>query len=409
MHVLRSVCGLLLLLAFVLPASAETWPRFRGPNGAGGIAAELPDSFDADAPKWKTELPGVGHGSPVVWNDRIFLICADPKTEERRPVCVRVSDGKILWTKKVAEKVTKTHKFNGPASSTPAVDATHVYVAWGTKTHQILAAYTHDGEPVWRRELDPVTEGHGFAASPVVYRDMVILNRDQRDEGHWIALDAATGKTHWKLERASKRLSYSTAVVFDPPGRDPELVVTNWQHGFTGINPQTGEVVWEKSVFDTNTNERAISSPVVAGDLIIGTCGFTTNPKHCVAVRPGRNGGVEEVWRVEKSVPHIPSPIVHGDHVFLWEDKGIVSCLEHATGKLVWRERVRGDLSGSPVRAGDKLYVFNRDGQVVCIAASPTFAELGRTELNELGRTTPALADGVLYVRTPTTLWALEK
>ena len=402
---MRSTGLLYLVLTVSFASAAGEWPRFRGPLGAGAPTepTSLPSEWEPGDARFTLALPGAGNGSPAVWDDRVFLLCGDARSGDRIPVCVHAHEGTILWQRREADQANKHHRFNSLASATPAVDAERVYFAWGTKDAQTVTAYTHAGEPAWKVDLGGVKGGHGYAASPMLHDGLLILNRDQA-KGFLVALDAATGEERWRVARRSQRLSYSTPVVFPHRGGD-QLVFTNWRHGFTGVEPASGEVLWDRSVFDTNTNERAISSPVVAGDLVIGTCGFTTNPKHCVAIRPGRDGA-EEVWRVEKSVPHIPSPLVVGEHVYLWEDKGIVSCLRHADGTQVWKGRVPGDIFGSPVVAGDHIYAVTRDGLIHCIQAGPELRILGGTDLDELCRATPAIAHGRLYVRTETRLHA---
>ncbi len=269
-------------------------------------------------------------------------------------------------------------------------------------------ALTHEGAEVWKADLGPVKGGHGFGASPMVYGDLVVINNDQDGESSLIAVNKFNGDKVWEIPRKSKRLSYSIPVVL-PTDNGDVLVFTNWQHGFTVVDPNTGDVLAELSTFNTEVNERAISSPVLAGDLVIGACGFTAEPKHCVAVKfDGKE--LKEVWRVERSVPHIPSPIVVGDYVYLWEDKGIGTCLNHQTGEEIWRKRIGGNFFGSPVSDGEKLFAVDDAGVVVAIAASPEFQELGRNPLGPdvLCRSTPAIANGNLYVRTFDELLAVK-
>jgi len=171
-------------------------------------------------------------------------------------------------------------------------------------------------------------------------------------------------------------------------------------------------VTAELSVFDTTTNERAISSPIVAGDLVIGTCGFTANPKHCVALRLNEAGEFEEVWRIERNVPHIPSLIAIGERVFLIDDAGIVTVVERATGKELYKARtpgVEGSIFGSPVSDGEKIFFADESGNVhVLSATSDALEVLGKNRLGELCRSTPAIAGDTLYVRTEKTLRAIR-
>ncbi len=403
---------LVFVVAFAKPLLAEPeWPRFRGVNGSGVVeSANLPATWtDADY-LWQTDLPGVGHGSMAVVGDRVFLLCADAETSERMPVCVSAKDGSVLWKKTYETAKFKGHRFNSPASTTPAVDKELVYYTWGTKEQLTVVALTHEGEQVWMADLGPVVGGHGFGASPMVHEDLVVINNDQDGKSSLIALDKQTGEMRWQIPRKSLRLSYSVPVVLPTKERGDLLVFTNWQHGFTAVDPKTGEVVSELQSFDLEAKERAISSPVLAGDYVIGTCGFTNEPKQAVAVK--WNGkGLEEVWRIERNVPHIPSVIVIRDRVFFWEDKGIGTCVDHQTGEVIWRERIGGaTYFGSPVSDGEKIFCVDGDGVVVALAASDEFEELGRTKLGNgvVCRSTPVIVHGNMLIRTFDRLLAVK-
>jgi outer membrane protein assembly factor BamB len=401
-----------LLLFLLMSGNCHAdWVRFRGDNGAGvDTSATIPVEWNAENQLFKTKLPGVGHGSPVVFGQRVFLLAADEKTFDRIPVCVDATSGEILWQDKIGTGKFKGHRFNSPASSTPTVDATHVYFSWGTADQLSVAAYTHKGKPAWSSDLGPVPGGHGFAASPSVVGDLVLLNKDQESGGgSLLALDSATGKAKWSVPRKSIRLSYSTPCTITVDGRK-FLIFTNWQHGFTVIDPKDGKVVSELSTFDLEVKERAISSPIVWKDLVIGTCGFTTNPKHCVAVRVAKDGTLTEVWRIEKAVPHIPSPIIVDDLLYLWDDKGILTCIDPATGDIHYEERVptRGKTFGSPVSDGKSIFCADEEGNIHAVATGKTFNFLNSNALKELCRSTPALSHGNLYLRTSGHLIAIK-
>lgn len=387
---------------------AQEWPRFRGPNGAGVVeSADLPATWGESDYLWKADLPGIGHGSPVVAGDRIFVLCANPETSERIPVCVDAKSGEVLWAKEYETAKFKGHKFNSPASTTPAVDDERVYFTWGTAEQLTVVALTHDGEEAWQAGLGKIKGGHGFGASPMVYGDLVVINNDQDGESSLIAVHKKSGEKAWEIPRKSIRLSYSVPVVKPTPKGDV-LVFTNWQHGFTAVEPSSGKVLSDVSVFDLEKKERAISSPVLAGDLILGTCGFTNEPKHAVAMKL-EDGQLEEVWRIERNVPHIPSVIVIGERVYFWEDKGVGTCVDHQTGEVIWRERIGGaTFFGSPVSDGEKIFCSDADGVIVCLAVGDEYKELGRTDLGETCRSTPAIAHGNMYIRTFQQLLAVK-
>lgn len=413
-------------------ADASDWPRFRGPNGSGlGAGKPVPTELTESNQVFSVSITGAGHGSPVVLGDRLFLLAAEPEgtpdpaagkeksgkkgkggngavTYRWLALCLDRETGGTLWTAEIGTGKFKGHRFNSAASPTPAIDGERTVFAVGSPEELLVASFSHEGELLWKRELGPVVGGHGFGGSPILHDGLVVLNNDQENQsGNLFALHADTGETAWEIERRSERISYSVPCVYESDGKET-LVFTNWQHGFTAIDPATGAVLAEKSVFYLETNERAISSPIVVGDLVIGTCGFTANPKHCVAMRLS-GGEWEEVWREERNVPHIPSVIAVGEHAYLIDDSGIGTCLVAATGEQVWRERipgVEGAIFGSPVSDGKNLFFADESGNLHVLAASPEFSPVAVNKLGELCRSTPAIVDGTIYVRTETKLMA---
>lgn len=415
---------------------SEDWPGFRGVNGSGlSGGGRIPDRFDESTELWNVSIPGTGHGSPVVFGEHVYLLSAVPAVEpvegvssekgkkggkqkgnnaaayQWRAICLDRETGAKVWEKDFKQQRFKGHRFNSAASSTAAADEDQVVFAWGTAAQLTVVSLSHSGELQWEKDLGPVVGGHGFGGSPVLFGDLVVLNNDQeKRNGNLLALNAASGEVAWTVERHSERISYSVPCVYSVDGKEV-LVFVNWQHGFTAIDPADGAVIAEKSVFNLDTNERAISSPVVASGLVIGTCGFTANPKHCVAMRL-KNGQWEEVWRVERNVPHIPSVMPVGERTYLIDDAGIATCLDTLTGKEQWRARVpgiEGSIFGSPVSDGEKILFLDESGNAHLLAVSGEFKPLGASPLGELCRSTPALADGVVYIRTASRVRAYGK
>jgi outer membrane protein assembly factor BamB len=386
-------------------APAQEWTRFRGPNGQGQCesADTIPVEWTEKDYNWKSELPGVGNSSPVIWHDKVFLINGDPKSGARYVLCLNAADGKIVWQKEYAAGSHYVHKFNNFASSTPAVDDKHVYVAWATPDEITLLALTHGGDEAWKKNLGAFKSEHGFGTSPIVVDDMVIMTNDQEGEDRFlIALDSATGEQRWKIPRnhAKNRqnLSYATPCVRETAnGR--ELIVCSWAHGISSHNLQTGALNWEVPVFKL----RPVGSPVLVGDLIFGNCGDGGGNNSIVAIKPSETAGQtpETVYTKEKSIsPYVPTLCAAGNLIFLWSDRGIVSCLDAATGQSHWKERVGGNFFGSPVRVGNRIYCMSTDGEVVVLEASTKYKLLAKNPLNEGTRSTPAVADGRMYLRT---------
>jgi outer membrane protein assembly factor BamB len=263
-------------------------------------------------------------------------------------------------------------------------------------------ALDHDGKEAWRAALGPFKGGHGFGASPIVHDDIVIVRNDQDGPSALFGLDAATGKVRWKVDRES-RASYSTPCVHRPDGRPAELIFTSYEHGITGIDPKTGRVNWEADVFDKRHVETPIGSPVVAGELVLATCGWLGVRQEVVTVRlgpSGADGPAKEVYRLTRSAPLCTTPLVKGDLLFLWSDGGIVTRADARTGAVHRSERVPGAYYSSPVHVGGHLYGVSRGGDVVVLAAAKRFELVGRHPLGEASHSTPAVAGGTMYLRT---------
>lgn len=405
----RTALACFLSLLLVSSLAAQEWTRFRGPNGTGeSEMTGLPASWPA-GPSWKTKLPGIGHSSPVLWGDRVFLISADPDNGTRYVLCLSATDGKILWKQEFAARTSAIHTQNSLASSTPAVDDKCVYAAWATPEEITLVALRHDGSSQWRVNLGPFVSQHGFGASPIVYQDMVILPNDQDGESFVVALDRGTGEIRWRAPHQSlseQNAAYATPCLYQPAGAAPELIFCSRYHGIMAANPTSGATLWEAKLLD----RRPVASPIIVDGLILANCGEGGGNNSVVAVRPPRDKNVEAevVYKIDKSsAPYVPSLVAKGSLVFLWGDRGTVTCIDAPTGKIHWRKRVSGNYSGSPVRVGERVYCVSADGDVVTLAASETFEELGRTALGEVCRSTPAIADGRMFVHTESHLFAL--
>ncbi len=408
MHVaaIRATLACAVVLASLAAADAQEWTRFRGPNGTGhSDATAIPAEWTEADYNWRVELPGVGHSSPVLWGDRIFLLSADPDTAERYVLCLSAVDGHELWRREFPGKPHKLHARSSYASCTPAVDAEHVYVAWSNPDRTSLVALTHDGDDVWDVDLGPWVSQHGFGTSPMLYEDLVVIQSSQEPESmapdavrpkesFVVAVDRDSGKIRWRTPRKIKTASYSVPCVYTPPGGLPELLCCTTAEGLFSLDPKTGKQNWGIDVFTMRT----VSSPILAGGLVIGTTGSGQGGNYVVAVRPGPKP--EVVYKVPESAPYVPTPVANGDLVFLWWDSGIVTCVDAASGKKQWSQRVGGSYSGSPVCVGNRIYCISDDGEVVVLAAEKEFRELGRSSLGEPSRSTPAISGGRMYLRT---------
>src|ERR1019366_2679945 len=259
----------LFLLCATTRVDAQEWPRFRGPNGAGVSTTKFPVQWTEKDYLWKVALPGRGNSSPIAWEDHVFVTAAADKTGMRLGLCVDASSGKTVWQREFADAAYKLPARNHIATSTPTVDAERLYLAWATPTHYLVQALDRQtGKDVWKADLGKYVSQHGFGASPILYEDLLILSNEQDKTGSLHALDVKTGNEVWKLPRNSGNATYSAPCIYHVGNRPASIVFTNWQHGITAVEPRTGRVQWELSVFEPKKQERAIASPVIAGDLV---------------------------------------------------------------------------------------------------------------------------------------------
>ena len=398
--------SLWLALWLILPAfvSAQEWTRFRGPNGTGESESEgIPGSWTAADINWKVALPGVGHSSPVLWGPKIFLLSADREKATRHLLCLSAVDGKTIWQRDYAGVPHHLHVRSSFASCTPTVDAERVYVAWSDPEKTALTAVNHDGTDAWTIDLGPWVSQHGFGTSPMLYGDLVIVSSYHEDPkkpgagtptlSFVVAVNKNTGKEVWRTERKIDSTSYSVPCVRKTSAGD-EIVSLSTGEGIFALDPKDGKEKWSSKVFTMRT----VSSPLVIGDLVFGTTGSGGGGNYVVALKPGAEP--ETVYEVKKEAPYVPTPVARGELLFLWSDKGIVTCIEAASGKQVWQKRVTGNYSGSPVRVRDKIYCIDEAGTVVVIGAEREFKEYGRMPLDEESRSTPAVSGGRMYLRT---------
>ena len=385
----------------------QEWTRFRGPNGSGlAQAPSVPTSWTEKDYRWKVELPGTGISQPVLWGDKIFVLSAADDGTGRFFECRRAKDGSAEWTQKYPLKAHPKHDRNTFATSTPVVDADRVYLILTAPEASSVSALDHSGKTVWTRELGAHVSRHAGGASPILHDDLVIVTNEIDEHSFLAAFDRKSGAERWRTERKSAAAAYGTPCVAVDAGGKAELVFSSNAHGVYGVDPKSGSVRWEAMLFEMRT----VSSPVIAGGLVLATCGSGAGGNYVVAVRTGGQGDVTAshlAYKLTRSMPYVPTVLARDGLVFLWSDKGVVTCVEAANGNIVWQERVGGSYSGSPVCIGDRIYCMSEEGDVAVVAASKEYKLLARNSMGEGSRSTPAVAGGRLYLRTYRTLICL--
>ncbi|MCE9629936.1 MAG: PQQ-like beta-propeller repeat protein [Planctomycetia bacterium] len=403
---LAAACG---RTAIADDEALEPWPRWRGVAGAGlGGDRQFPLEWKDDAWAWTAALPGSGHASPVIHDGRIFTASADEAAGRRFVTCHSLADGSLVWSREIPGPIDRHHAQNSSASGSVAVDDAGVYWMWAAQDGLRVEAWTLDGRPKWHVDLGPYAGEHGFGGSATVCGDLLIVPNDQEGESFVVALETAGGRERWRLPRESGKAGYATPLVIEAAaGR--QLVLTSNAHGITGIDAATGRVLWESRCLP----KRAVSSPVVAGPLVIGTSGDGGGDNTLVAVRMPEGGAAtvepETVFSLDRSIaPYVPTPLCVGPRLYLWGDRGVVTCVDAHSGAVRWRGRVGGTFSASPIAVGGTIRNVSADGEAVAIADGDSFEVLGRTALGEECRATPAVAGGRMVFRTTGRLLALD-
>jgi outer membrane protein assembly factor BamB len=395
---------------------SANWFRFRGPTGDGVTQADLPVNWSQDENiVWKTPLPGPGASSPVVWGDRIFLTCytgyGTPRQPggsldelERHVMAFRVSDGELLWDKAVPAKLPEeeTIRDHGYAANTPAVDEDRVYVFLG-KTG--VFAFDHDGNQLWQADVGQNTSGWGTSASPLLYKNLVIINASVESQS-LVALDRETGDEVWRT--GGIKQAWNTPIVVESPTGRSELIVPIVKK-VLAFDPDTGKPLWS-----CNTDITWYMVPTVVehdGVLYIlgGRSGITS-----LAVKTGGSGDVTDshrLWTSNKG-SNVSSPIYKDGHLYWMNDqRGIAYCAKADSGELVYEERIdrAGQIYSSPLLAGDRIYYTNRNGQTFVLAAQPEFEQLAVNNLRDGGQFngSPAVAGDRLLIRSDNYLYCL--
>ena len=419
-----------------LPARAEDWPHWRGPHYDGtSRETNLPVAWTkASGIAWTCPLPEWGNSTPAIWADAVFLTT---QLDNKKLLLLRVNKktGRIEWTREVGEEPCLHKPLQGKsneqrrhqwfheaqnfASPSPATDGQTVVVHFGNGD---LAAYDFDGKQLWHRNLQKdngdYTIWWGHANSPVLHKNLVISVCIQDScadlpgkpsPSYVVAHDKRTGRQRWKTMRMTAATrencdSYTTPI-FRQNGTRLELVVFGGQM-LDAYDPETGERLWQ---LPDLTGNRTITGPVAGHGLIYVTQGMR---QPLLAVRPGGEGKrtrQDIVWQLEQGTPDSPTPVVWGESLFLVTNDGIARCLDALTGRLQWKERLKGEYRASPLAADQRVYFLNTHGLTTVVGASPRFSRLAENQLDDETFASPAASDGRIFIRGRKALYCLGK
>ncbi len=406
---LGCLSGLLLMTSLAQSLALADWNRFRGTNGTGVQEnCSVPLPWNAQDVAWQIDLPGKGNGSPIVEDGKVFIMSADPATAERYALAYDLATGKELWRQVYASKTHLLHARSSYASATPCANAKAVFFAWASPDSLTVRSYSHTGEELWSKDFGRYISSHGFGGSPILVDDKLILANSQDAQelpegvapgvSSIVAIDAQTGNIAWETPRTSVRTCYGAPTVAVGADGQKSLIFAETGEGLFALDAASGKQLWNKQVFV----KRCVSCPVIVGDLVVGTEGSGGGGNILFAVN--LKGDHEVVFQVPRAAPYVPTPVARGNLLFLWADNGIVSCVETPSGETMWSQRIGGNVSSSPVIAGDKLIGIADDGTVSVLSATREFKNFGTVNLGETIRSTPTLGDNYLLVRTDSKL-----
>jgi outer membrane protein assembly factor BamB len=374
---------------------------------------------------WKVPLPGRGTSTPIVWGDSVlvtFQIGAGPietrssdDLKNHSPVgtvrfaiqCFRRTDGQLIWQHQVdaGKDLTPVHPKHNLATPSVVTDGKHVYAWFGTGQ---LLCLNMQGKLVWQRQLakehSPFKLLWAHGSSPLLHKDSLYLLCDHDPAAYLLCLDKTTGKTLWKADRGSGLRSYSTPFMVST-AKGEELIV-NSNPRLDAYNPDTGELLWHVGDFC----RVPIPMPVFANGVLFATRGYHSGPY--MAIRPGGRGDVSKThvtWRVATGAPYVSSPLYLDGLLYMATENGIVFCVDAETGTTLWKERVGGVFSASPVAANGRVYCLNEAGETVVLQAGRKFSLLHRNVLNERTLASPALANGHIFIRSDQHLFCIGK
>jgi len=441
----------LLLLASAMaqgPPGMTHWPQFRGP-GAAGVAdgAQLPDAWGGargDGLLWTTRIPGLAHSSPVVWGDQVFLTTAissrpdatfkpglygegtasEDRTVQRWQVLsLDKRTGKLLWERTAYEGLPreKRHIKATYANATPATDGRYVVAFFGS---QGLYAYDLRGDLKWKRDLgrldagayDDPTYEWGTASSPILYKDLVIVQCDQQKDSFLMALRLQDGQTVWKAPR-EELPSWATPTVYPGAGPGQAELVTNAPNFIRGYDPQTGKELWRLG----RSSKITAPTPVFDADLIVVMSGRRPNApifvvkagaRGDITLPEGATAGGNVLWTRERAGSYMPTPLIYRGHLYVLKNQGILSCYDLRSGEQKYEQRLPEAPSGfsaSPVAADGKLYLPSEDGDIFVVKAGPRFELIGRNPMGQPVMATPAISEGILLVRGERDLFAIGR
>lgn len=395
-----------------LPAArpaVDDWPWWRGPNGDNIAAAPQTPPLRWSATEnvvWKADVPGRGHGSPSLWGERVFVPTADDKGQAQYVLCYDRRNGQKLWQTEVHRGgFVRLHPKNSHASSTPACDGQRVFMPFVVQGGIWLTALDCDGKIAWQKRLGDFRSMHGFGASPLFYRSLVVVVADHLKGSFIAAVHRKTGEVVWRIHRPDYNLgTYAGPALGRLAGREQLLIQGPYK--VFSYDPASGKALWSCD----GPNESTVSTVSFSDELVWASAGYPK--RNLLCIRGDGSGDVTKthvVWKKENNTAYVPSLLVSEGLLYMVEDEGRATCFEAQTGQVVWQDRLRGNFSSSPVLAGGHIYVVNEAGVMYVLKPGRTFELAAQNDLANGGFATPAICGSLIYLRTLNHLFCLGK
>jgi outer membrane protein assembly factor BamB len=437
------ITGIFLIKLQAQKSYSDQWPGFRGPRGSGTVEhSKPPVSWDVDSLKnikWKTSIPGLGHSCPVIWDDFLFVTTAvSEKTDESLKVglygdidmasdssvmefkvyCLDKNNGRILWERTAHKGIPKSqrHTKSSQANCTPVTDGRHLVVHFGSEG---LFCYDFKGNLLWKKDMgilnpgpytDPGVEW-GYASSPVIYNNRIIIQADIPKNPFIAALDISTGKEIWRTSREDEVSTWCTPAICTENGKTQ--VVANGFRRICGYDIETGKVIWRLS----NGGDAPAPAPVVAHHIIyLNSAHGKFSP--IFAVKPDAVGDITLptdstknkyiVWSIKRGGAYMQTPLIYGDYLYNLQVNGALTCFNALTGEVKYKENLSDAFSASGIAADGKVYFSSENGKIFVVQAGPVFKLLSVNKMNDVCMATPALSGNAIFFRTQHYLVAVE-
>lgn len=397
--------GLLGIHEMVPRLYADEWPMWRGSRGDGVCdESEVPLTWSpTENIAWKARVPGIGRSSPVVKANGVYVTTFTESDQARRLLRYDRKSGHLDWDVVILKgEVENQHKFNTSASATPVCDAERVYCTFVDAERMTVAAVDHSGEVVWKMSPGTYFSKHGFAASPTLCKEGLIINGHQDGKAFVVMLDPATGNERWRYQPETDLRSFSTPLVIESHGK--KQIVLAGAKQTLALDPSSGIKLWSVD----GPTEKIVCTPSFGHGHVFSFGGSPDTRAFAIALRESGNQIQTEIaWTKERAMPYVPTPLLYGEFLHVIDDMGIYQCIEPVSGKVLKLHRKGGNTYSSPIGAAGRVYLFDDSGLCTVIENNGEYRVLASNTLDELIQTTPAISEGQLFIRGEQHLWCI--